>query len=74
MSKSIGVICPFCGTRMWVHGVHSDTPMLKHMTATCKNAKCLSSVSVYLVINHVIRPSLIETAPEIAPQQVEFNY
>ena len=52
---------------MWVHGIHTPNVMLKQMTASCRNTKCLSTVAVNLEIAHIIRPSL-DTAPEIAAQ------
>lgn len=72
MSRSIGVQCPFCRSRMWVNGMRQPTERLKQMTATCQNPKCLASVAVNLEINHIIRPSL-KPAPEIADQTLPTN-
>lgn len=77
MSKSIGIKCPKCGSRMHVNGVKQPSPMLKQMIATCSNPKCLCSVNAHLEVTKILHRSLIDV-PEItqsqAATQAELTY
>lgn len=59
--------CPHCGQRMSSHSHKTLSPLYKTMLATCKNPKCLSTVSINVDIQKQIHPSLAPK-PEIAAQ------
>lgn len=58
MSKSIGVYCPHCGTRMNVNGRKRPSPVLHQLNAVCKNPKCSATFSANVEIVNAIQPSL----------------
>lgn len=64
MSKSIGVYCPHCDTRMIVNGRKRPSPVLHQLNVTCKNPKCLASFTANVEIVGAIQPSLTPN-PEI---------
>jgi hypothetical protein len=72
MSKSIGIKCPACGSRMRVNGVKQLNDLLKKVSATCPNAKCLCSATAHIEITKILHHSLIDV-PEIADQTLPTN-
>lgn len=73
MSRSIGIKCPTCGSRMWVNGVRQPSPLLKQVQATCRNPQCLCSVNANFEVTKIVQKSLIDV-PEIISTQAQFNY
>lgn len=76
MSKSIGIKCPACGSRMRVNGVQQLNELLKKISATCPNPKCLCSATAHVEVTKILHHSLIDV-PEIAkkpPQQPDLPY
>ncbi|MEF9955646.1 MAG: ogr/Delta-like zinc finger family protein [Acinetobacter sp.] len=58
MSKSIGIYCPHCETRMYVNGRKQPSPVLHKLVVTCKNPRCLASFSAHVEIVSAIHQSL----------------
>jgi len=59
--------CPHCGGKMTTARHRQMNELLKELTATCRNADCLFSASVYVEIARQIQPSLAPK-PEITGQ------
>lgn len=70
MSKSIGIKCPYCKSRMRVNGVLQLNHLLKKVSITCPNPKCLCSAAAHVEITKIIHHSLIDV-PEITQMQPE---
>jgi hypothetical protein len=58
MSRSIGIYCPHCSTRMYVNGRKQPSPVLHKLVVTCKNPRCLASFSAHVEIVSAIQKSL----------------
>lgn len=58
MSKSIGLYCPHCGTRMRVNGRKKPSPVLHKLVTVCNNDRCLASFNAHVEIVSSIHPSL----------------
>lgn len=58
MSRSIGIYCPHCGTRMYVNGRKQPSPVLHKLVVSCKNQRCLASYNAHVEIVSAIQKSL----------------
>lgn len=72
MSKSIGVFCPHCNTRMIVNGRKRPSPILHQLNVVCKNPKCSAIFNAHVEIVGAIQPSLSPN-PDIKNSIRELN-
>lgn len=70
MSKSIGIKCPSCASRMRVNGVQQLNDLLKKVSATCPNPKCLCSATAHVEITKILHHSLQNTENHTQPQLI----
>lgn len=58
MSKSIGIYCPHCQTRMWLNGKKKLSAVLQKLVMVCRNERCLASFNAHIEIVSGIHDSL----------------